>query len=169
MSTKATNRAERQLEDLLDLLLARGQELTHLLLSRSFSPAAYRRLTDGIPPVQLQALAVLAGGDMRMRELAHRLGLATSTVTRLVDRLEAAGLAERRSERPDRRSVLVGLSGAGRAAFAAIRQRLRARLRDLIAGLSPHEQGELLRLLTKLGGGLVPPALEPVPVRVRAR
>ncbi len=47
---------------------------------------------------------------MRMRELAHRLGLTTSTVTRLVDRPEAAGLAERRSERPDCRSVLVGLS-----------------------------------------------------------
>jgi asparagine N-glycosylation enzyme membrane subunit Stt3 len=31
--------------------------------------------------VQLQALAVLAGGGVRMRELARRLGLATSTVT----------------------------------------------------------------------------------------
>jgi DNA-binding MarR family transcriptional regulator len=169
MGAKATSRAERQLEELLDLLLAHGHELARLLHSRSFSTAAYRRPTDGIPPVQVQALAVLAGGDMRMRELARRLGLATSTVTRLVDRLEAAGLAERRSERPDRRSVLVGLSGAGRDALAAIRQRLRARLRDLVASLSPHEQGELLRLLTKLGGGLVPPALEPVPVRVHAR
>ncbi len=72
--------------------------------------AAYGRVVGGIPPVQLQALAVLDAGDMRMRELAGRLGLAKSTVTRLVDRLEAAGLAEGRSERPDRRSVLVGLS-----------------------------------------------------------
>jgi DNA-binding MarR family transcriptional regulator len=169
MGAKATKRAERQLEELLDLLLARGHGPAHLLLSRSFSAAAYRRLTDGIPPAQLQALAVLAAGDMRMRELARRLGLAASTVTRLVDRLEAAGLAERRSERPDRRSVFVGLSAAGRDALAAIRQRLRTLLGDLIASLSPREQGELLRLLTKLGEGLVPPALEPAPVRVRAR
>lgn len=168
MPAETTDRAERQLDELLDVLLGRAQELAHLLLSRSLSGAAYRRLTGGIPPVQLQALAVLAGGDMRMRELAHRLGLAASTVTRLVDRLEAAGLAERRSERPDRRSVLVGLSAAGRDALATVRQRLRALLRDVIAGLSPREQGELLRLLTKVGESLVPPALEPAPVRVRA-
>jgi DNA-binding MarR family transcriptional regulator len=167
MSTAADTR-ERHLEELLDLLLAPGQGVAHLLLSRRLSGAAYRRIVGGIPPVQLQALAVLAGGDMRMRELARRLGLATSTVTRLVDRLEAAGLAERRSERPDRRSILVGLSGSGRDALAGVRRRLRALLRELVAGLTPHEQGELLRLLTKLGAGLALPQLEPVPAPARA-
>lgn len=141
------------MDELLDLLLLRGHEVTQLLLSRRLSSAADRALTGGIPPVQLRALAVLAGGDMRMRELAHRLGLATSTVTRLVDRLEAAGLAERRSERPDRRSILVGLSGSGRDALAGIRKRVRALLRELIGGLSSQEQGELIRLLKKLGEG----------------
>lgn len=169
MSAKATKRAERHLDELLDLLLARGQELAHLVLSRRLSAAAYRQVAGGIPPVQLQALAVLAGGDMRMRELAHRLGLATSTVTRLVDRLEAAGLAERRTERPDRRSILVGLSTTGRDALITVRQRLRRLLRELISGLAPHEQGDLLRLLAKLGEGLAAPALEPAPVPVRRR
>jgi DNA-binding MarR family transcriptional regulator len=147
---------EQQQDELLDLLLTRWQE-------------GYRRLAGGIPPVQLQAMAVLESGDMRMRELARRLGLATSTFTRLVDRHEAAGLAERRSDRPDRRSILVGLSTAGRDALAGIRTRLRALLRELAAGLSPHEQGELLRLLLKLGAGLPQLELEPVPVRARTR
>jgi DNA-binding MarR family transcriptional regulator len=169
-STGTAPEVEGRLEELLDVVLVRGHDAAHPLLSRSLSAGAYRRVTGGIPPVQLQALAVLAGGDMRMRELARRLGLATSTVTRLVDRLEAAGLAERRSERPDRRSVLVGLSGAGREALGAVRQRLHALLRELLASLSPHEQGELLRLLTKLGERLVPPALEPAPAAsLRAR
>ena len=167
MGSEATRREERQREELLDLLLTRWQEAAHLLLSGRLSGQAYRRL-DGIPPVQLQALAVLESGDMRMRELARRLGLATSTVTRLVDRLEAAGLAERRSERPDRRSILVGLSTAGRDALAGIRRRLRALLRELTAGLSPHEQGELLRLLTKLGAGLPKPQPEPAPAQAQA-
>jgi DNA-binding MarR family transcriptional regulator len=158
---------ERQRDELLDVLLARWQEAAHLLLSRRLSGQAYRRLAGGIPPVQLQALAVLDSGDMRMRELARRLGLATSTVTRLVDRLEAAGLAERRSERPDRRSILVGLSTAGRDALTGIRRGLRALLRELAAGLSPHEQGELLRLLIKLGAGPPEPALERTAVRAR--
>jgi DNA-binding MarR family transcriptional regulator len=169
----AGKRTERQLDELLDVLLARGHQAAHLLLSRHRSGTLYRRVAGGIPPVQLQALAVLAGGDMRMHELAHRLGLATSTVTRLVDRLEAAGLAERRSHRPDRRSVLVGLSRAGRETLQVVRRRLRTLVRELIADLPPHEQGELLRLLTKLGESLSLQALEPalasVPVRARTR
>ncbi len=169
MTAGGTARAGQQLDELLDVLLVRGQELAHLLLSRRLSAALYRRIAGGIPPVQLQALAVLAGGDVRMRELARRLGLATSTVTRLVDRLEAAGLAERRSERPDRRSVLVGLTTPGREALHAVRRRLRAFLRDLIAGLTPREQGEFLRLLAKLGEGLSVRAPEPAPVGIRSR
>src|SRR5581483_11841402 len=171
LGTELGTERQGEVDELLDLLLSRGRELAGLVHSRRGAGGLYGWLTGGITPVQLQALAVLAGGDMRMRELARRLGLATSTVTRLVDRLEAAGLAERRRERPDRRSVLVGLSGAGHDALTGIRRRLRASLRELVAGLAPHEQGELLRLLTKLGEALVlrPPQPAPVPVRVRNR
>ena len=169
MTAGTRQEVDGRLDELLDVALARAHEFTDLLLSRAFSATAYRRLTGGVPPVQLQALAVLATGDMRMRDLAHRLGLATSTVTRLVDRLEAAGLAERRNERPDRRSVLVGLSTAGRDALAGVRRRLRTLLHELIGGLSPAEQGELLRLLTKVGEAVAVPALEPAEMRVRVR
>ena len=147
-------RDEQHLDELVDGLLARGPELAELLLSRRRAGAAYRRVTGGIPPVQLQALAVLAGGDVRMRDLAVQLGLATSTVTRLVDRLEAAGLAERREQRPDRRSVLVGLTGGGRRALQAVRLRLRELVREVTEELTPSEQGEFLRLLSKVGGGI---------------
>lgn len=167
MADRTKARAEQQLDEALEALLARGQELTQLLLSRRLSAALYRRVAGGIPPVQLQALTVLAAGDVRMHELARRLGLATSTVTRLVDRLEAAGLAERRSERPDRRSVLVGLSAAGHQALRSVRRRLRVLLGELLAGLPPHEQGELVRLLAKLGDGPSLQAPEPVPARAR--
>src|SRR5213594_1328955 len=165
MADGAKVRAEQQIDDLLDTLLMRGQELAHLLLSRRLSAGLYRRIAGGIPPVQLQALTVLAAGDVRMHELARRLGLATSTVTRLVDRLEAAG----RAERPDRRSVLVGLSTSGSQALHAVRRRLRAFLGELLAGLPPHDQGEFLRLLAKLGEGLNLQALEALPVRPRSR
>jgi hypothetical protein len=60
-----------QLDEMLDALLVRGQAAAQLLLSRRLSAALYRRVSGGIPPVQLQALTVLAGGDMRMHELAH--------------------------------------------------------------------------------------------------
>ena len=61
-----------------------------------------------IQPVQLQALAALAAGDPRMSEREALLGLAVGTVTRLVDRPEAAVLVERRSQRPGRRSCSWG-------------------------------------------------------------
>ena len=159
MGARVTVREERQLDELLELIATRGHEFAHLLLSRRQSATLYRRVAGGIPPVQLQALAALASGDLRMRELARRLGLATSTVTRLVDRLEAAGLAERRSLRPDRRTVLVGLNTAGHDALRATRSRLRTLIRELMSGLAPSERNELLRLLTKLGHGLTPPTL----------
>jgi DNA-binding MarR family transcriptional regulator len=153
-----SDHSDPHFDELLDTLLLRGQELGHLLLSRRLAGGLYRRVAGGIPPVQLQALAALAGGDVRMRELARRLGLATSTVTRLVDRLEAAGLAERRSERPDRRSILVGLTARGDQALASVRGRLGAVLRELLAGLTATEQAELLRLLAKVGESLGPRA-----------
>src|SRR5581483_2793798 len=140
------------LDELVELLLVQGRE--PLFDRWRLASGLYRRVAGGIPPAQLRALAVLAGGDMRMRELARRLGLATSTVTRLVDRLEAAGLAERRDERPDRRSVLVGLSRAGHDALRAVRGRARDALGELLAGLTAREQGEFLRLLAKLGEAL---------------
>lgn len=174
MDARQTNahELEEQVDELLELVLVRSPEpAAKQLLGRRLPATLYRRIAGGIPPAQLQALAVLAGGDMRMCELAHRLGLATSTVTRLVDRLEATGLAERRRDRPDRRSILVGLSRTGQEALHAARQRLRTLLHELLSGLAPHERGELLRLLTKLGEAFIlyPPEPEPVPVRARSR
>lgn len=148
-------RWESELERLLDALLGQVHELTHLL------PGG--RLAGGLSLVQLQALAALSGGDLRMRELARRLGLAESTVTRLVDRLERAGLAERRSERPDRRSVLVGLTSTGHLALRAVRDRLGRLLDELLGTLAPGERRELLRLLAKLADPARLRALTPAP------
>ena len=158
MARTAASRAERPLEELSGELLAHWHELAHLLLSRRLTASLYQRVAGEIPPVQLQALAALGAGDLRMSELAARLGLAVSTVTRLVDRLEAAGLAERRSQRPDRRSVLVGLSAPGSEALLTTRTKLRTLLDELLAELPPNERRELVRLLGKLLGSLRPQA-----------
>jgi len=59
--------------------------------------------------------------------------------------------------------VLVWLSTPGHQALQAVRKRLRAILREQLAELPAQEQGELVRLLAKLGEGLNLHALEPVP------
>jgi DNA-binding MarR family transcriptional regulator len=56
-------------------------------------------------------------GALRMQDLAERLVLSRSGVTRLADRLEAAGLIERASCPSDRRGTYAVLTDAGRAAL----------------------------------------------------
>ena len=56
-----------------------------------------------------------AGGSLRMHELADRLLLSRSATTRFADRLERAGLIERRSATSDRRGTVVLLTAEGKA------------------------------------------------------
>jgi DNA-binding MarR family transcriptional regulator len=64
---------------------------------------------------QLKALFLICGEkQIRMRELARRLGGSFSNATVLVDRLVDRGLVERRAEPQDRRVVLVRTTEDGR-------------------------------------------------------
>jgi len=69
----------------------------------------------GVTMSQCVALETLhREGPMPVRELSQRLGLDTSTVTRLVDVLVRDGMAQRaRDEAGDRRRVFVSLSETG--------------------------------------------------------
>jgi DNA-binding MarR family transcriptional regulator len=83
---------------------------------------------DGIPLTWFDVLSRHsdAGGGLRMQELEERSLFTRSGLTRLVDRIEAAGLVERQPVAGDRRGVLVALTDQGRrrraAAFARHRQ-----------------------------------------------
>jgi DNA-binding MarR family transcriptional regulator len=70
----------------------------------------------GIGTSELQALIALAqspDGELRMQELNDVTFLNQSSVSRLVARLERAGLAERRSCEQDRRGVYTGITDMG--------------------------------------------------------
>src|ERR1700743_1836250 len=70
----------------------------------------------GIGTSELQALIALAqspDGELRMQELNDVTFLNQSSVSRLVARLERAGLAERRSCEQDRRGVYTGITDTG--------------------------------------------------------
>ena len=55
---------------------------------------------------------------LRMSELARQMPLSTSGLTRLIDRVEAAGLVRREACPSDRRGQLAVLTDAGEAALA---------------------------------------------------
>jgi DNA-binding MarR family transcriptional regulator len=75
----------------------------------------------GVTVAQSAALEALGvEGPMRLGDLGRRLGIAPSTLTRNLARLEEAGLVDRRPDPEDARSAKVGLTAAGRRAAQAV-------------------------------------------------
>ncbi|MFN2488734.1 MAG: MarR family winged helix-turn-helix transcriptional regulator [Actinomycetota bacterium] len=74
----------------------------------------------GLPLTWFDVLAHLAGtsgGKMRMNDLSESVLLSKSGVTRLVDRMERAGLIARGACASDRRVVYAVITPQGRTAF----------------------------------------------------
>lgn len=90
-------------------------------------------------------------GSLRMQDLADRLVLSRSGVTRLVDRLEAAGLIERASCPSDRRGTYAVLTDAGRSALERLQPLLRPAVQQHFGRYLTEPEAELLRsILDKL-------------------
>ncbi len=69
---------------------------------------------SGLSPAQIHTVEIIGHNkDMRMKELAERLGVTTGTLTVGVDKLEKIGLVERKPHKNDRRSWLIVLTGEG--------------------------------------------------------
>lgn len=68
----------------------------------------------------LLRLARTPGEHLRMTDLAAGAGLSTSGMTRLVDRLEAAGLVDRKACPSDRRGLEALLTSKGRKLVDAV-------------------------------------------------
>jgi len=73
---------------------------------------------SGLSPAQMHTVEIIGHNkDMRMKELAERLGVTTGTLTVGVDKLEKLGLVERKPHESDRRSWLIVLTGEGKKMY----------------------------------------------------
>jgi DNA-binding MarR family transcriptional regulator len=77
----------------------------------------------------LQLLAEAPKGKLRMHDLGDHAHLTQSALSRLVARLEGAGLVERTMCDDDRRSVFAAITSAGRKRYVQARPTQRAVLR----------------------------------------
>lgn len=77
-------------------------------------------------------LALADGGELRMQELADLIGLNQSSVSRLVTRLEKAGLTRRDHCPDDRRGVYTVITDEGRALHDKAAPTYRAELSDAL-------------------------------------
>jgi DNA-binding MarR family transcriptional regulator len=88
-------------------------------------------------------------GPQRLGSLAQAFGLDPSTITRQVQALESAGLAERAQDAADRRASILDLSPMGRDVLARTREHRRARFERAMGEWTPDERREFARLLEK--------------------
>jgi DNA-binding MarR family transcriptional regulator len=87
--------------------------------------------------------------------LGRVLGLTPSGTVRLVDRLEQAGYAARRSRDGDARSVSVWLTASGRGAAQRVSGARATMLEDALAELPPEERQTLDRIVSRLLVGMI--------------
>ena len=104
-----------------------------------------------LSPSQTAALATIERhGPLTPSELAERERVQRPTVTRVLARLEEAGLVDRAADLQDRRSSLVSISEDGRVLLTAIRARKDAFLARRIDALEPADREALERAATLL-------------------
>ena len=79
-------------------------------------------------------------GPMTAGELSARTGLTTGATTRLVDRLERAGLVRRAADPADRRKVLVHVVTDALAGVDEVVAPARRRIAQVLATYTPQQQ-----------------------------
>ncbi|MGI8680354.1 MAG: MarR family winged helix-turn-helix transcriptional regulator [Jatrophihabitans sp.] len=131
-----------------NLLGAHALALTDRLLAAETGRAASTSASERAALVTLHAHP-----DHLVSWLGDVLGLTSSGITRLVDRLVAAGWVTRTAG-IDARSRRVKLTGAGRNRARAVLNARSKAMADALAGLPERDRRELERLLDLLVGTL---------------
>ncbi len=125
----------------------------------------YRRVMAGVTGTGVLESAAI--GELRARgplppsALAERLGIASASVTAMLDRLTLAGLLVRRPHPTDRRSLLVELTPHGHATIGAAFDVFRDDVLRAVGDLPPAEVRRLGSVLESLAAALRERAAEP--------
>lgn len=157
MSPKAQNRRQEDPGLVAWLTLLQANSVLVDLLGADLQAAA------GLPLGWFEVLVQLTSapdGRLKMQELAHSVLLSKSGVTRLVDRMVAAGLVARDSCATDRRVVYAAVTVAGRAALRnAMPEHMESLAERFTKHLTPAELGMLRATLQKVldAHGFSPP------------
>ncbi|MFN8094640.1 MAG: MarR family transcriptional regulator [Vicinamibacteria bacterium] len=107
----------------------------------------------GLTVAQAATLEALEGGATRLGELAQRLGISPSTLTRNLARLESDGLVAREADPQDARAARVKLTAAGTRAAARVVEQEIAFARSILERLGPR-RGAVLAAVGELLGAV---------------
>jgi MarR family transcriptional regulator, organic hydroperoxide resistance regulator len=136
-----------RLEDCLSFLIGKAQQQVTKASRDALAP-------HGVTPVQFAILKVLWERDgLNGAELCARLVLDSATVTGLIDRMEAAGLLERRPDPGgDRRMSRLYLTRKGAQLEAPLDAAMDRVNQQFVNALGRDRAAELWRDLEMLGG-----------------
>ena len=94
----------------------------HAYVERQLTQALQRKHGIGLSEFRaLECLSQTSDGELRMQDLADKVGLGQSSVTRLVGRLDTAGFVVRDLCPDDKRGVYAVITDEGRQRYAAAR------------------------------------------------
>ncbi|HSM86524.1 MAG TPA: MarR family transcriptional regulator [Candidatus Limnocylindrales bacterium] len=112
----------------------------------------------GVAPARLSALSVIVfAGPLSLNDLARAEQVRPPTMSRIVDALEAAGLARRRTNPDDRRAVLIEATARGMAILRKGRKRRVRFLAKYLSGLEAAEVEEIGRAVELVRKALTKP------------
>jgi DNA-binding MarR family transcriptional regulator len=127
----------------------------NLMRSQDFLAQQFNRLfaEHGITAPQYNVLRILrghGGQGLPCLEIAGQMITRMPDITRLVDRLEQAGLVERARTSEDRRVVLVSITAAGQSLLAGLDAPVLELHKRTMGHFTPEELSQLNHLLVKL-------------------
>jgi DNA-binding MarR family transcriptional regulator len=110
----------------------------------------------GISATQYNVLRILRGageGGLCRNELRDRMLTRMPDMTRLLDRMEDAGLVKRSREQEDRRMVLTQITPRGKTLLGELDRPMSDLHREQLARLSDEQLRSLIDLLTAIREG----------------
>ena len=126
-----------------------------LLRTASVVTRAFARLVEpaGLSWPQYNALRIVRGagsGGIPTLAIRERMIDEGTTITRLLDKLEGAGLIRRERSQPDRRQVVCHATAEGRRLLDTLDPKVDALDEVVTAGLSPARLETLIGLLDEI-------------------
>lgn len=125
----------------------------HIRRLHQIAVAVFLQETEahGITPVQFAALQAVANTPgLDQRSLAANIGLDTSTLANVVDRLEARGWMQRNASPDDKRVRLLTLTHDGEQLLAGVLPDMQRAQERILAPLPKAERKEFMRMLRTL-------------------
>lgn len=95
--------------------------------------------------------------DRNQAHYAEKLEIEPITLCRMVDRMEEAGLVERRADPADRRARHLHLTDRSKGEIERIKTALAGLIDTMLDGFSDAEQDQLAGMLARISDNLSPP------------